>query len=79
MKSALVKMGYDVKLNIQDRHDLRNYKVDNSKAKRILDFEAKVDIGTAVRDIMENLGDPKDVDWGRKEYYNIEVFKELEK
>jgi len=78
VKSALKKRGYNVQLNLQNRPDLRNYKVDNSKAKRLLDFTARVDIPTAVDDILDHIGDPTDFDWKKKAYYNIDVFKELE-
>ena len=68
--------GKEIKLEIQDQPDMRNYKVSNNKAKLELDFEAKYKPQDTVRSILNNISD--DTDFNDKRYSNIEMFKELD-
>lgn len=67
--------GKTIRLNILNKKDFRNYKVNCSKAHRILSFKPKYDIGDIINDLYKN----KDLfsDFDRDEYYNIRVFKNL--
>ncbi|EKD26146.1 MAG: hypothetical protein ACD_79C01336G0001 [uncultured bacterium] len=55
--------------------DLRNYKVDFSKAENVLSFKPRHDIISIVNDLIDNRD--KFSDWDNPNYYNIEVFKKL--
>ena len=76
IKAELKESGFDIKIQIKDIKDMRNYKVDNSKAKIELDFVPKISPRKSVRSILENI-DLNDYDFTNKKYYNIQVFKEL--
>ena len=56
-------------------HDLRNYKVNTDKAKRVLSFKPKHDAESIVKELIANRENFKDYD--NPKYYNIEVFKSL--
>ncbi len=66
----------NIELNIQHKEDFRNYKVSIEKARNILSFKPRYDIGGIVKDLIENFQQFSDMT--RAEYYNIKVFKELE-
>ncbi len=79
VKSTIEKeTGKTVELDIQDRPDMRNYKVSNNKAKLELDFEAKYSPRDTVKSILENIDYIGMFDFDDKKYSNIEMFKELD-
>lgn len=78
----LVKIGVkkyldlDVKLNIKHIQDYRNYKVSIDKAKKVLSFHPKHDVEAIIEDLVNNM--EKFKDFTNPNYYNIQVFKNLE-
>ena len=78
----LVKVGVkkyldlDVKLNIKHIQDYRNYKVSVDKAKKVLSFHPKHDVEAIIEDLVNNM--EKFKDFTNPNYYNIQVFKNLE-
>jgi nucleoside-diphosphate-sugar epimerase len=68
-------LNMDIKLNIKHIEDYRNYKVNIDKARKVLSFHPKNDVGNIVEDLVENMDKFKDFD--NPKYYNIEVFKRL--
>lgn len=69
------KMGKDVRLNIKNIKDFRNYKVSNEKAVNILSFKPKHDVTAILDNLIENVDKFKDFD--NPNYYNIQVFKQV--
>lgn len=69
------RLKLDIKLTIKHMQDLRNYKVDFSKAENVLSFKPRHDIISIVNDLIDNRD--KFSDWDNPNYYNIEVFKKL--
>ncbi len=67
----------DVQLKINHIQDFRNYKVSIDKARRVLSFHPKHDVESIIKDLVDNLPRFKDLD--NPAYYNIQVFKSLEK
>ncbi len=67
----------DVQLKIQHVQDFRNYKVSMEKARKVLSFHPQHDVDSIVKDLVDNL--PKFRDFENPAYYNIQVFKALEK
>ena len=67
----------DVRLAINHIQDYRNYKVSIDKARKVLSFHPKQDVESIVKDLVANLDKFKDFDNPR--YYNIQVFRTLEK
>jgi nucleoside-diphosphate-sugar epimerase len=67
--------GKKIGLEIKNVQDFRNYKVSIAKAKTYLGFEPKHTIKGAVDTIFNKL--EKIGDFKKKDYYNIEVFKEI--
>lgn len=67
----------DIRLTIKHVHDLRNYKVSFEKSQRVLSFKPKHDVESIVRELIENRDKFKDFD--NPMYYNIQVFKSLQK
>lgn len=79
----LVKMtigeefGKKIALDIKHIRDLRNYKVSIERAETVLSFHPHQSVKAIVRHLINNMD--KCSDWDNPMYYNIEVFKELEK
>lgn len=69
------KLDHRIALEILDVKDFRNYKVNCSKATRILSFKSKQDVPDMVDDLYEH----RDLfpDTENKRYYNIRVFRQL--
>jgi nucleoside-diphosphate-sugar epimerase len=67
------------KVNIQINHkqDYRNYKVSIEKSINVLSFKPKHDVESIIANLIENLDKFKD--FSNPNYYNIQVFKMLEK
>lgn len=65
------------KINIMHKLDYRNYKVNFEKAKNMLGFSPNYDVVDIVKDLFENM--LKFKDYSNKNYYNIDIFKEIEK
>lgn len=70
------KTGDKIKLEINNVHDFRNYKVSIEKAKTYLGFHPMY----AIDDIIDDLFDHLDYfgNFDRDEFYNIRMFKKLE-
>ncbi|HEX4485970.1 MAG TPA: SDR family oxidoreductase [Terriglobales bacterium] len=70
------RLGKRIRLNIKHIQDVRNYKVSFEKAKNVLSFHPRNDVGTIVGHLIENMD--KFSDWDNPLYYNISTFKHLE-
>lgn len=66
-----------VALDIKHIKDLRNYKVSIERANTILSFHPHQSVKSIVRGLISNMD--KCSDWDNPQYYNIRVFKEIEK
>jgi nucleoside-diphosphate-sugar epimerase len=69
------KLKKNVKLNIKNIQDFRNYKVSVEKAMNILSFKPTHTVESILDDLIVNLDKFKDFD--NPNYYNIQVFKKL--
>jgi nucleoside-diphosphate-sugar epimerase len=69
--------GKKIALDIRHIRDMRNYKVSIERAETILSFHPHQSVKSIVRNLIANLD--KCSDWDNPSYYNIRVFKELEK
>ncbi len=67
--------GKRVQIENKNAADLRNYKVSCQKARTMLGFAPRYDVSDMVRTLYSRLEEYGD--FGRKEYYNIRVFKDL--
>ena len=67
--------GLDIRLKINHRHDLRNYRVRCDRITDQLGFRAKHDVRTIVCDLIQNRAAFSDFD--NPNYYQIRVFKML--
>lgn len=67
--------GRKINLIVKDVQDFRNYKVTCKKAETVLGFRAQYDI----KDIITELYNHKDEygDFSNKDFYNIQVFKDI--
>jgi nucleoside-diphosphate-sugar epimerase len=65
-----------LRLEINNVHDVRNYKVSVERANNILSFHPRHDVKSIVRNLIANMSKCKD--WDNPIYYNIQVFKEHE-
>ena len=70
------ELGTRIGLDIKQIKDIRNYKVSMERAKNILSFHPHHSVQSIVRNLIENM--PKCSDWDNPNYYNIQVFKELD-
>lgn len=70
------KMKRQVKLNIKNIKDFRNYKVSNEKAINILSFKPKHDVTAILDNLVDNLDKFKD--FSNPAYYNIQTFKNID-
>ena len=68
-------LGINIRLNIKDLQDYRNYKVSVEKARNVLSFKPRHDVKDIVKSLVDNMGMFKDVD--NPQYNNIDVFKAL--
>jgi nucleoside-diphosphate-sugar epimerase len=71
------RLGHRIDLQIHDEHDLRSYKVATAKATRVLGFHPRHDVLSIVAELFDHVADFQDFDDPR--YYNIEVFKALDR
>ncbi len=71
------ELNHKVALEIRSIKDLRNYKVSISRAETILSFHPHQSVKSIVRNLINNMD--KCSDWDNPKYYNINVFKQLEK
>ena len=76
IRNELIYHGHDVIIETKNIKDVRNYKVENEKARVELDFVAKYAPKDSVRDILHNI-DVKNIDFEAKRYYNIKMFMDL--
>jgi nucleoside-diphosphate-sugar epimerase len=74
--SYFISEGYDVELEIGDKKDVRNYKVNIDAAIKDLNFTPQYNPVDSVKDIFYNM-DLKQCNLKDPKYYNIEVFKTL--
>tara|TARA_Y100000593_G_scaffold74652_1_gene137506 strand:+ start:4740 stop:5708 length:969 start_codon:yes stop_codon:yes gene_type:complete len=74
--STLTDRGYVVDVLIQNKEDVRNYKVDNSRAKKDLNFNPKYSPTDSINDIFDNMNLDK-CDFSNKNFYNIQTFKDV--
>ena len=65
-----------IKLEIYNKLDFRNYKVKIDKAKTYLGYNPQYTITDIIEDLYTHRDEFKD--FNKKEYYNIQVFKELD-
>jgi nucleoside-diphosphate-sugar epimerase len=70
-------LGKKISLDIQHIKDVRNYKVAIERAKTVLSFHPHQSVRSIVRSLIDNMD--KCSDWDNPDYYNIQVFKHLEK
>lgn len=75
-ESVEKKMGKQVRLNIKNVQDFRNYKVTTDKAVTTLSFKPKHDVTAILDNLITNLDKFKDFD--NPNYYNIKVFKQVD-
>jgi nucleoside-diphosphate-sugar epimerase len=71
------EFGKRIALDIKHIKDMRNYKVSIERAKTILSFHPHQSVKSIVQNLIGNMD--KCCDWDNPRYYNIQVFKELEK
>jgi nucleoside-diphosphate-sugar epimerase len=71
------RFGGEVQLDIKNIQDYRNYKVSIDKARNILSFKPRHDVESIVADLSANL--EKFRDFQNPAYFNIQVFKSLQK
>lgn len=67
----------DVKLNIKNIQDFRNYKVTTKKAEEVLGVDFNGSVKSILAELDKNCGD--NFDYQKDNYYNIKVFKNLDK
>ncbi len=78
VKTTLAEeLGSSPALDIKHIQDIRNYKVSTERAKNILSFHPHYDVKAVVRELVANMS--KCDDWDNPNYYNIQVFKALDK
>ena len=70
-------LGINAKLNIKHIDDARNYKVSVEKARNTLSFNPKFHVKDIVKNLAENMDYFKDIE--NPNYYNIKVFKQIDK
>ncbi|MBA3648026.1 MAG: SDR family oxidoreductase [Chitinophagales bacterium] len=69
------KMNKNIKLNIKNIQDFRNYKVTSEKAMNVLSFKPAHSVESILDELVENYSRFQDFD--NPNYYNIQVFKKL--
>ncbi|MGD0354797.1 MAG: SDR family oxidoreductase [Dehalococcoidia bacterium] len=68
-------LGITARINIKHVSDFRNYKVTSEKARNVLSFNPRFNIKDTVRNLAENMDKFKDME--NPKYYNIQIFKKL--
>jgi nucleoside-diphosphate-sugar epimerase len=71
------ELGKKVSLDIKHIRDMRNYKVSIERAETILSFHPHHSVKSIVRNLISNM--ERCSDWENPKYYNIQVFKQLQK
>jgi len=71
------ELGRKIALDIKHIKDMRNYKVSIERANTILSFHPHQSVRSIVRSLLANMDKYGDLE--NPQYYNIRVFKELEK
>ena len=71
------QLGNKINLEIRHQQDFRNYKVSIDKAKNVLSFHPQHDVRGIVGQLIAQMSRFSDLD--NPAYYNIQVFRELEK
>jgi nucleoside-diphosphate-sugar epimerase len=71
------EFGKKIAIDIRHIRDARNYKVSIERAETILSFHPHQSVKSIVRNLIANMA--KCSDWDNPDYYNIDVFKKLEK
>ena len=71
------EFGRKIALDIRHVKDMRNYKVSIERAETILSFHPHQSVKSIVRNLISNM--EKCSDWDNPRYYNIQVFKDLER
>jgi nucleoside-diphosphate-sugar epimerase len=71
------EFGKKIALDIKHIRDMRNYKVSIERAKITLSFHPHHSVRSIVRNLISNMD--KCSDWDNHRYYNIHIFRELEK
>ena len=79
IKEELTLAGFKVKVNVDHKEDMRNYKITNNKAKIELDFTAQYSPRDSVVEIMKNVLDIRGNfsvnNMNDENFYNIKIFK----
>ncbi len=76
VKNTMEKnMDIEVRLNIKNIQDFRNYKVSYERAMNILSYKPDHDVRAIVESLVENV--KKFDDFDNPNFYNIRIFKEL--
>lgn len=73
---VLTNKGYIVDVLIQNKQDVRNYKVNTTKAEKELGFKAKYSPTDSINDIFDNM-DMDNCDFSDSKFYNIQTFKDV--
>ena len=68
--------GLDIKLELLDKKDIRNYKVSNSKIKDVLQFQPRYSPVDSIREILNNI-DINKFNFEQDKFYNINTFKKI--
>src|SRR6185312_9627321 len=74
--TLMQELGLRPTLEIKHIRDIRNYKVSIERAKNILSFHPHHNVRSIVCNLISNLS--KYGDWDNPQYYNINVFRQLE-
>ena len=74
--TLMQELGFRPALEIRHIKDIRNYKVSIERAKNILSFHPHHNVRSIVCNLISNLS--KYGDWDNPQYYNINVFRQLE-
>jgi len=78
VKSCFEKRNIEVVIEITEKQDKRNYKVNGDKAKEILGFVPKYSIADSVNNLLDMLLE-KDIDVDEDKYYNINMLTRKDK
>lgn len=76
LHQRLTHYGYDIKLDILNNPDVRNYKVSTSKIEDELGFKANYTPVDSLNEIINSI-DVSNYDFNKDIYYNINIFKQV--
>lgn len=76
VQKALLERGIKCELDIKNKEDMRNYRVSTAKAEEVFKFHPKTEIGHAVKEILDKIGDKNNPAWENKSFINFEVYKD---